>query len=59
MDHYGISAIHWNANLGEIDEVLLHKFVRDERNGAVLLKHGEPAWCSEVVNLIREGDMVW
>jgi hypothetical protein len=59
MDHYGISAIHWNANLGEIDEVLLHKLVRHEREGAFVLKRGEPAWCSDVVRLIRGGDMVW
>ena len=31
MNHYGISAIHWNDNLGEIDEVLLHKFVEHAR----------------------------
>ena len=24
MNHYGISAIHWNAQRREIDEVLLH-----------------------------------
>ena len=59
MSHYGISAIHWNANLGEIDEVLLHKFVRHEPDGAPVLKHGEPTWCSDVVSLIRGGDMVW
>ena len=57
MNHYGISAIHWNENLGEIDEVLLHKFV--EHEGTFVLKHGEPAWCSDVVSLIRGGDMVW
>ena len=59
MSHYGISAIHWNANLGEIDEVQLHKFVRQKREGAFALAHGEPAWCSDVVNLIRGGDTVW
>ncbi len=59
MNHYGISAIHWNANLGEIDEVLLHNLVRNEREGTFVLKHGEPAWCSDVVRLIRGGDMVW
>ena len=59
MDHYGISAIHWNANLGEIDEVLLHKFVRHERESTFVLTHGEPTWCSDVVTLIRSGDMVW
>ena len=57
MNRYGISAIHWNENLGEIDEVLLHKFV--EHEGTFVLKHGEPAWCSDVVSLIRGGDMVW
>jgi len=57
MNHYGISAIHWNENLGEIDEVLLHKFV--EHEGTFVLKHGEPASCSDVVSLIRGGDMVW
>ena len=57
MNHYGISAIHWNENLGEIDEVLLHKFV--EHEGTFVLKHGEPAWCSDVVSLIRGGDRVW
>ena len=59
MNHYGISAIHWNAKLGEVDEVLLHKFARNERQGTFVLKHGERARCSDVVNLIRGGDMVW
>ncbi len=59
MNHYGISKIHWNANLGEIDEVLLHKLVRHEREGMFVLKHGEPSWCSDVVRLIRGGDIVW
>ena len=57
MSHYGISAIHWNESLGAIDEVLLHKFV--EHEGTFVLKHGEPAWCSDVVSLIRDGGMVW
>ena len=57
MNHYGISAIHWNNDLGEIDEVLLHKFV--EHEGTFALKHGEPALCSDVVSLIRGGDTVW
>ena len=59
MDHYGISAIHWNENLGEIDEVLLHKFVRHEDDGTLVLRRGEPMWCSDVVSLIRGGDTVW
>ena len=59
MNHYGISAIHWNANLGEVDEVLLHKFVRNERQGTFVLQHGERTLCSDVVRLIRGGDMVW
>ena len=59
MNHYGISAIHWNANIGEIDEVLLHRLVRNETKGTFVLKHGEPVWCSDVVRLIRGGDMVW
>ena len=59
MNHYGISAIHWNEAVGEVDEVLLHKFVRHERDGVPVIKHGEPAWCSDVVSLIRSGDMVW
>ena len=58
MHHYGISAIHWNMNLGEIDQVLLHKVVR-ERNGTVALGHGERAWCEDVARLIRGGDKVW
>jgi hypothetical protein len=59
MSHYGISAIHWNANLGEIDEVQLHKVVEREGGGALALRHGEPAWCADVVSLIRGGDTVW
>ena len=59
MHHYGISAIHWNMNLGEIDQVLLHKVVRNERNGAIALGHGERAWCEDVARLIRGGDKVW
>ena len=58
MNHYGISAIHWNEAVGEVDEVLLHKFVRHERDGVLVIKHGEPAWCSDVVSLIRSGDMM-
>jgi hypothetical protein len=59
MNHYGISAIHWNANLGDIDEVLLHKFVQHEPAGAPIIGRGEPTWCSDVVSLIRGGDAVW
>jgi len=59
MNHYGISAIHWNANLGEIDEVLLHRLARHETEGTFVLKRGEPVWCSDVVRLIRGGDTVW
>ena len=59
MNHYGISAIHWNMNLGEIDQVLLHKVVRDERNGVVSLRRGEPVWCEDVARLIRGGNKVW
>ena len=59
MSHYGISAIHWNANLAEIDEVQLHKVVERAGGGALALRHGEPAWCSDVVSLIRDGHSVW
>jgi hypothetical protein len=59
MAYYGISAIHWNANLGEIDEVQLRKIVRQWREGVFKLSHAEPAWCSDVVGLIRGGDKVW
>jgi hypothetical protein len=59
MNHYGISAIHWDMNLGEIDQVLLHKIVRDERSGMIALGHGERAWCEDVARLIRGGDKVW
>ena len=59
MNHYGISAIHWNMNLGEIDQVLLHKVVRDERNGMISLRHGERVWSEDVARLIRGGDKVW
>lgn len=59
MNHYGISAIHWNDNLGEIDEVMLHQFVRLEREDTIVLRHGEPTWCSDVVGLIRGGATVW
>ena len=59
MNHYGISAIHWNADLGEIDEVLLHKLVRHETEGTFVFEPGEATWCSDVVRLIRGGDMVW
>ncbi|MEO8677220.1 MAG: hypothetical protein ABI569_16710 [Casimicrobiaceae bacterium] len=59
MHHYGISAIHWNANLDDFDEVMLHKFVRHEHVGAFAIKGGEPTWCADVVGLIRGGDMVW
>jgi len=59
MAYYGISAIHWNVNLGDIDEVLLRKIVREWRAGVFKLSHGEPAWCSDVVRLIRDGDKVW
>ncbi len=59
MNHYGISAIHWDMNLGEIDQVLLHKVVRDERSGMIALGHGERVWCEDVARLIRGGDKVW
>ena len=59
MSHYGISAIHWNANLAEVDEVQLHKVVEREGGGALALRHAEPAWCADVVDLIRDGHTVW
>lgn len=59
MHHYGISAIHWNSNLDEIDEVMLHKFVRHEHEGAFVIKRGQPTWTADVVHLIRGGDTVW
>ena len=58
MSHYGISAIHWNVNLGEIDEVRLHKIRRDHK-GSIAVSHGKPTWCTEVINLIRLGDTIW
>ena len=59
MNHYGISEIHWNENLGEIDEVLLHRLGRHEREGTFVFEPGEPTSCSDVVRRIRGGDMVW
>jgi hypothetical protein len=59
MGHYGISAIHWNANLVAIDEVRLHKIVRRDHPGEFAVSHGEPAWSSDVMNLIRGGNTVW
>ena len=59
MSQYGISAIHWNANLAAIDEVQLHKIVRGDRQGEFAVSHGEPTWSSDVMNLIRGGDTVW
>jgi len=59
MHHYGISAIHWNSNLDEIDEVMLHKFVRHDHEGAFVIKSGAPTWIADVVQLIRGGDIVW
>ena len=58
MDHYGISAIHWNTDLGEIDQVLLHKVERDERN-RFALGRAERVLSEDVVRLIRGGDKVW
>ena len=58
MSHYGISAVHWNADLAVIDEVRLHKLVR-VRDGPFAISHAEPAWSSDVMNLIRGGDTVW
>ena len=37
--------------------MLLHKFI--EHEGTFVLKHGEPASCSDVLSLIRGGDKVW
>jgi hypothetical protein len=59
MSHYGVSAIHWNTNLAEIDEVHLHKVVERAGGGALALRHAEPVWCADVVDLIRDGHTVW
>ncbi len=59
MNHYGISAIHWDVILGEIDQVLLHKVVRHDHDGMFALTHGERVWCADVARLIRRGDQVW
>jgi hypothetical protein len=58
MSHYGIIATHWNVNLGEIDEVQLHKVVQ-RGQGKFALAPGELAWCSDVASLIDGGDTVW
>jgi hypothetical protein len=58
MSHYGIVATHWNANLGEIDEVQLHRIVR-RGAGRFGLSPGEPTWCSDVAHLIDAGHTVW
>jgi hypothetical protein len=44
MNHYGISAIHWDMILGEIDQVLLHKVVRHDHDDMFALTHGERVW---------------
>ncbi len=59
MNHYGISAIHWNADLGEIDQVLLHRLARREREGTFVFEPGEPTSSYDVVRRIRCGDVVW
>ena len=59
MSHYGISAIHWNANLGEIDEVQLHKIVRQDHKDTYAVSHSVPTWCSDVISLIHGGATVW
>ncbi len=59
MSHYGISAIHWNAALDDIDEVRLRKVVRQEPEGGFAITHGERLVCADVANLIRSGDTVW
>jgi hypothetical protein len=58
VSHYGISAIHWNENLGEIDDVLLHEFVHDQK-GSFAISHGKPTWCSDVLSLIYGGNTIW
>ena len=58
MNHYGISAIHWNAQRREIDEVLLHNVVQRECEGTFALAHGKPAAYADVANLIAGGDTV-
>jgi hypothetical protein len=58
MSHYGISATHWNVNLGEIDEVQLHKVVQ-QGQGVFALSHGELAWCADIAGLIDGGHKVW
>jgi len=58
MSHYGIIATHWNANLGEIDEVQLHRIVRRETGGFAFAP-GELIWCYEVAHLIENGQTVW
>ena len=59
MNHYGISAIHWDADLGEIDEVLLHRLGRHERGDTFFFERGRRTSCSDVVGHIRRGDVVW
>jgi len=58
MSHYGIIATHWNVNLGEIDEVQLHRIVR-RGIGRFAFAPGELIWCSEVAHLIENGHTVW
>ena len=59
MNHYGISAIHWNPQRREIDEVQLHRVVPQEREGVFAIAHGIPASYAAVAGLIRGGDTVW
>ena len=58
MSHYGISAVHWNVNLGEVDEVQFHEIVHDPK-GTFAVSRGEPTWCSDVVSLIHRGNTIW
>jgi hypothetical protein len=59
MSHYGITAIHWNADINDIDEVQLHKVVRQAGDNGYALRRGERVACADVAKLIHGGDTVW
>jgi len=52
VSYYGISAVKINANGIEVDEVLLHKFSRDEKAGTLGLGSGKAT--SGLYQLIRK-----
>lgn len=59
MSHFGISQIHVDDRTGEIEEVKIHRFLRDDGQTGIGLDEGEAVPYHDAASRIVAGDLVW